>query len=133
MATKKKDRAALVACPCGSGTSYAGCCKRLHEGVAASDAEQLMRSRYSAYVLQLDDYLLRSWHPDTRPDSLTHETGTRWLGLKIISHTPRDDTHAEVQFEARYRVGGGSAVRMRENSRFVKDGEQWLYVDGDVI
>ncbi len=92
-----------------------------------------MRSRYSAYVLQIDDYLLQSWHPDTRPESLSHEAGTRWLGLKVVSHTPHDETHAEVRFEARYRVGGGSAVRMRENSRFVKSGGHWLYVDGDLI
>ncbi len=91
-----------------------------------------MRSRYSAYVLQRDDYLLASWHPRTRPASLAHESGTRWLGLKVIRHHVTDATRAEVIFEARYRVGGGSAVRMREHSQFIKEDGHWLYVDGTV-
>ncbi len=89
-----------------------------------------MRSRYTAYVLKNDAYLLQSWHPDTRPQSIEHEPGTRWLGLKVLSHTVLDSTHAEVLFEARYRVGGGSAVRMHERSRFVLWNDRWVYHEG---
>lgn len=118
-------------CPCGSAATYADCCQPVHQGAAARDAEQLMRSRYSAYVLQNDTYLLRSWHPRTRPASISHEDGIRWLGLKIIKHTHDGTAHARVSFEARYRVGGGSAVRMREDSRFVLEDGHWYYVDGE--
>ena len=60
-------------CPCGRGPSYAQCCARWHAGPLqgeAPDAETLMRSRYSAYALGLHDYLLQTWHPDTRPRQL---------------------------------------------------------------
>ena len=61
----------MSACPCGSGRAYAACCGRLHSGAEnAASAETLMRSRYSAYVLKLEDYLLATWHPDTRPRQL---------------------------------------------------------------
>jgi len=130
--SKAKRSPSPSACPCGSKRSYAECCEPLHKGLPAADAEQLMRSRYSAYALQRDDYLLKSWHPSTRPDHLDHESGTRWLGLKVLHHSATDPNRAEVTFEARYRVGGGSAVRMREHSRFIKADGHWFYVDGDL-
>ena len=91
-----------------------------------------MRSRYSAYVLELDDYLLRSWHPTTRPQAIEHEVGTRWLGLRVKSAEQLAPDQASVSFEARYRVGGQSAVRMRETSRFLREGGHWYYLDGQV-
>jgi len=95
-----------------------------------------MRSRYSAYVLELDDYLLATWAPETRPASLeSGEAGHRrptWLGLTVHAHRPAGDDAAEVEFTARFRVGGGSAQRMRETSRFRREGGRWYYVDGDV-
>jgi SEC-C motif-containing protein len=57
-------------CPCGSPHPYDACCQPLHQGAAAASAEALMRSRYSAYVLGLEDYLLATWHADTRPAAL---------------------------------------------------------------
>ena len=60
----------MSACPCGSGLATPACCGRWHAGVAAPSAEALMRSRYSAYVLGLEPYLLASWHASTRPASL---------------------------------------------------------------
>jgi hypothetical protein len=59
-----------TACPCGSGRPYAACCGRLHGGEPAATAEELMRSRYSAYVLGLEAYLLATWHASTRPAAL---------------------------------------------------------------
>lgn len=92
-----------------------------------------MRSRYSAYVLGNVPYLRSSWHPDTRPVdlSLQEPAGqrTQWLGLSIQQHRLTGQDTAEVVFVARYRIGGGSAVRMQEHSRFVRIGEHWYYLD----
>jgi SEC-C motif-containing protein len=123
-------------CPCDSGLAYATCCGPLHAGAPAPDAKALMRSRYSAYVLGDADYLRASWHASTRPAelSLADAPGRRttWLGLKVESHTPTGPDTAEVSFTARLRVGGGSAQRMHERSRFVREQGHWFYVDGQV-
>lgn len=122
-------------CPCGSGTTYAACCARWHHGpqhLQAPDAAALMRSRYAAYVLGLTDYLLATWHPRTRPASLTPgEPGLKWLGLEVRRHQPIDDTHAQVEFVARSKLGG-RAHRLHETSRFVREDGRWYYVDGDL-
>ena len=119
------------ACPCGSGQAYAVCCAALHRGAPAPSAEALMRSRYSAYVRGDRDYLLRSWHASTRPAQLDLDPATRWLGLSVKRHAP-DGARAEVEFVARYRVGGGSAVRLHEHSRFVHEDGHWYYLDGEM-
>ena len=92
-----------------------------------------MRSRYSAYVRGDADYLLATWHASTRPDMLdfSDAAATRWLGLEVKRHQQRDADHATVEFVARYRVGGGSAVRLHELSRFVREDGRWFYVDGE--
>ena len=97
-----------------------------------ADAESLMRSRYAAYEAGDARWLLDSWHPTTRPAQLPLEPGTRWLGLEVLSHRVIDDDHAEVEFVARYRVGGARAVRLHERSRFVREDGRWYYVDGDL-
>jgi len=91
-----------------------------------------MRSRYCAYVLNDAAYVLSSWHPDTRPEGLDlgDTAATRWLGLDVKRYTPVDADHAIVEFVARYRVGAGSAFRLHEISRFVRDDGRWFYVDG---
>lgn len=123
-------------CPCGSGADFAACCGRyLDGGAAAPSAEALMRSRYTAYTLARDDYLLRTWHPSTRPPHLDLATTPRpkWLGLQVIRHLPdaEDLDRAAVEFVARYRIGGRGA-RMHETSRFVRECGAWYYIDGDV-
>jgi len=128
------------ACPCGSGAAYAACCGRYHAGEAAPDAEALMRSRYSAFVRGDEAYLRATWDPATCPPDLGLDAPggarTQWLGLTVKRHrdtggnAAREST-AEVEFVARYRVGGGPAVRLHELSRFVRRGGRWLYVDGD--
>ncbi len=98
----------------------------------APDAAALMRSRYTAYVLALDDYLLATWHPTTRPASMeSSDAGLRWLGLDVRAHTVIDADHATVEFVARSKVGG-RAHRLHEVSRFVREGGRWYYVDGDL-
>jgi SEC-C motif-containing protein len=117
-------------CPCG-GADYAACCQRWHLGQPAPDAERLMRSRYSAYVLKLAPYLLATWHASTRPTALDlHDDATRWLGLEVKRHSPQSEDAAEVEFVARYKVGG-RAFRLHEISRFVREAGRWFYVDGE--
>jgi SEC-C motif domain protein len=89
-----------------------------------------MRSRYSAFVLCNEPYLLATWHESTRPRAVEFDPNQKWLGLTIVDSDATDATTAEVEFIARYRVGGGSAARLHERSRFVKEGEFWFYVDG---
>lgn len=91
-----------------------------------------MRSRYSAFVRERADYLLATWHAGTRPARLDFDADARWLGLQVRSHRLTAPDRAEVEFVARYRVGG-RAVRLHERSRFVREDGRWYYVDGDMI
>lgn len=120
-------------CPCGSGLTYGRCCAPWHAGAAAQTAEALMRSRYSAYVLKLEDYLLSTWHASTRPSELDLDAdSTRWLGLDVRRHLLQDDSHAMVEFVARYRIAG-RGHRLHELSRFVHEDGRWYYVDGEML
>jgi SEC-C motif-containing protein len=91
-----------------------------------------MRSRYSAFVLLNERYLLESWHPSARPASIGFMPGQKWLGLKIVDADAERD-RAAVEFIARFRIGGASAQRLHERSRFVRENGRWFYVDGDLI
>ncbi len=86
-----------------------------------------MRSRYSAYVLGLIDYLLATWHPSTTPGELALSP-VKWLGLEVREHQASGDAGV-VEFVARCRVDG-RAQRMHEISRFVRDEGRWYYIDG---
>jgi SEC-C motif-containing protein len=118
-------------CPCLSGEQYVLCCGRFHRGDAeAPTAEQLMRSRYSAFVVGDAEYLLRTWHPDTRPEELELDPGLQWRRLDIIS-TVRGgplDSEGVVEFAAHYRHDGERGVQ-RETSRFVRKDRRWYYLD----
>ncbi|WP_353571774.1 YchJ family metal-binding protein, partial [Candidatus Albibeggiatoa sp. nov. BB20] len=121
-------------CPCGSQQSYVQCCAPYHQWDSVpATAEALMRSRYTAFVLELKDYLLSTWHPSTRPKQLQFDSNTHWLGLKIKAHEAgqKDDTEGTVSFVARYKLQG-KAHRLTEKSRFVKDKERWFYLDGEI-
>jgi SEC-C motif-containing protein len=104
----------------------------LENDAAAPDAESLMRSRYSAFVLERRDYLLLSWHASQRPGTLEFDPDVKWLGLEVRSHTVRDACHAEVEFVARQKSVDAPAVRLHERSRFVLEAGRWYYVDGDM-
>lgn len=139
-AVGKTNRAGSEAslCACGSGGSYASCCGALHRAFAedgalvAGDAQALMRSRYTAYTMDLIDYLLATWHPGTRPASLDRGAqDLKWLGLEVRRHTRQDADHEQVEFIARSKVGG-RAHRMHELSRFVRERGVWLYLDGQI-
>ena len=92
-----------------------------------------MRSRYSAFALGLDDYLLQTWHPLTRPEQLDAQADLlegKWIGLTIQGDSEAGDS-AWVEFVARYKPNSGPATRLHERSRFVREHGLWLYVDGD--
>ncbi len=117
-------------CPCNRGRPYATCCGPLHAGAPAADAEALMRSRYAAYARHDAAYLLATWHPEFRPSRIEFDPSMKWIGLDILRHEQIDETHAVVEFVARFKVGG-RAGRMREASRFLRVDGRWLYCDGD--
>ena len=126
------SNAMQMPCPCGRERRYADCCGPAHDGSPAVDAESLMRSRYSAYVLGKDDYLLATWHPGTRPESLdVDEPGLKWLGLEVKQQWDDGPDRAGVEFVARYRLGGGKAGRLHERSRFVREDGRWYYLDAE--
>jgi SEC-C motif-containing protein len=124
-------------CPCSPARAYQVCCGAHHTNFAQSGrltaptAEVLMRSRYSAFVLDLRAYLLASWHSSTRPAALeAPEPGLKWLGLDVKAQQAEGDT-ATVAFVARSKLGG-RAHRLVETSRFLREDGQWFYVDGDL-
>jgi SEC-C motif domain protein len=124
-----------VNCPCDLGRPYADCCGRWHAGplhLQAPDAPSLMRSRYSAFVLELPDYLLATWHASTRPPALKFDPPSpRWLGLEVRQHALQQEDRATVEFVARNKQGG-RAQRLHETSRFLRENGRWFYVDGDL-
>ena len=113
-------------CPCGSGSVYEDCCKRLHDGEPAASPEALMRSRYSAFVLGLGDYLQYSHHPETCPagDDLPDQ---RWIKLEVLKAAGQ-----RVTFKAWFEVDGRLGV-MQERSRFEQIQGRWLYHSGDFL
>ena len=123
-----------ILCPCGNtNKEYTDCCARYLNGREdAATAEALMRSRYTAYTFENEGYLLSTWHPSTRPDSLKLADGPhkKWLGLRVSRHEQTGENHSVVEFVARYKVGG-RAHRLHEISRFVREGGRWFYVDGE--
>ena len=127
-------------CPCSSGMRYENCCEPLHrEQQRAATAEQLMRSRYSAFALAEVDYLIAT-HPDAsmspvqrRKELRNYCRETCWLGLKIkaLDAGDVDDMEGTVTFEATFCAGGRRQV-MTETSFFRRrDGDRegnWLYI-----
>lgn len=117
-------------CPCGSGERYDACCGPIVRNERWADtAEELMRSRYTAYVLDDVDHLFRSWHPATRPDDLASLAQVEWSGLEILEVVdggPADDDGV-VEFRASHRGG-----EVHERSRFVRRAGRWVYLDGEI-
>lgn len=126
----KKTAAKL--CHCGNQQTFDDCCGAIISGnKTASTAEQLMRSRYSAFVVQDKAYLLASWHPDQRPLELDFDPQQQWIGLKIVRKEAGQagDETGVVEFVARYKLQG-KAYRLEEVSQFECVDGQWLYTTG---
>lgn len=122
-------------CPCGLAAAYGACCGRFHAGPAtAPTAALLMRSRYSAFVVRDEGYLLRTWAPETRPGEVDFDPGMRWAGLEI--EETGDGTafhqHGTVTFRARF-THDGEPGELHERSRFARYDGAWVYVDGDFL
>ena len=125
------------ACPCGRAGAfgalpYAACCGRYLDDPAtpAPDAESLMRSRYTAYALRREDYVLATWDAATRPAALNLGPALRWTGLQVLDHRDTGPDAAEVTFTARYTDGPGPEQAVRERSRFARREGRWFYLDG---
>lgn len=117
-------------CPCRPDRAYARCCGPLHAGTrTAATARELMRSRYSAFVERDADYLLHTWHPDTRPPEIRFPKGLRWTGLTVLAATGGSLLHTEgtVEFEATYVERGRPGV-LHEHSRFLRVDGNWRYL-----
>ena len=120
-------------CPCGHLASYAQCCQRFLRGDdCPKTAEQLMRSRYSAFVMCDQAYLLATWYEETRPSKVRLNDKQRWLGLRIRATDGggEDDVTGVVEYVARYKVDG-KGHRLHEVSRFLKSEDRWYYRDGE--
>jgi len=118
-------------CPCGLDATYGDCCGSLHQArTTATTAEQLMRSRYTAFVVRDAPYLLRSWHSSMRPADLQLDQDLRWTGLEILNTTNGSPFHIEgtVEFRAGYELDGRPG-HQQENSRFAREDGAWVYVD----
>ncbi|TFV55013.1 hypothetical protein E4P42_24260 [Mycobacterium sp. PS03-16] len=122
-------------CPCGNDRPFGGCCLPLHtDERRAQTAEELMRSRYSAFAAGDADYVWRTWHPRTRPDTVALDGDLEWTGLQILTvagGSPGEDA-GEVEFVAHHRRGRRTGT-LHERSRFAVRASRWFYVDGDIL
>ncbi|ERI51073.1 YchJ family protein [Pseudomonas sp. NPDC077649] len=125
-------------CPCGSGNPLGHCCGPYHAGTAAPSAELLMRSRYSAYVLGLVDYLVATTLPAQqsaldRAAMAAWSAQSTWLGLEVESSElfGGQPEHAQVCFVARWHDAQGEHSH-RERSAFVQVGGRWYFLDPSV-
>jgi len=124
------------ACPCGSGRPFDHCCKPLlSRATTAATAEDLMRSRYTAFVVNDAAYLAHTWHSTTRPTEVTAPSGIAWRRLRIRdTHLGGpDDATGEVEFVAHYRSVDGTRDFLHERSRFAREKGRWMYVDGELF
>lgn len=127
----------MSVCPCQSGRAYQDCCAPWHQGAAAETVEQLMRSRFSAFVLGLNDYLRQSWHPQTCPHDVKCDAGVVWAGLEVQSASQSGDRGQVsfratcVQFSPDEAGASGEWHELREVSQFVREQGRWLYTEGD--
>ena len=126
------NKGASQNCLCGLEKSYKNCCGRFIESnLLPQTPEQLMRSRYSAYVLKNERYLLESWHASTRPESLglSHDS-TQWLKLKIISTEEKNVCF--VAYFTQDTLSKENTYALTELSHFVKE-KEWFYLNGDEV
>ncbi|SIT10740.1 YchJ family protein [Insolitispirillum peregrinum] len=127
----------MTSCSCGSSRPYAECCEPFISGAAKPEtAEQLMRSRYTAFAVQSIDYLQQTLTPDTQGDfDRGHVSewaaNSEWLGLNVLSTEAggADDEEGWVEFVARFKLGAQTHTH-HETGHFRKLDGQWYYADG---
>jgi SEC-C motif-containing protein len=125
---KRTKAPTTTTCPCGRGLAYKECCGMAHHGITPATAEALMRSRYSAFAKDDEAYVLRTWHPRTRPATIEPDPGLRWVGLEVLESQGGGlfDAEGIVEFRAFFRDHGRHG-EMVERSRFVRHDGQWTY------
>lgn len=132
-----------INCPCGSTKPYQGCCQIAHKQTLPATAEQLMRSRFSAFALGSQypamahffaDYLCNTWDQQTRPESLQLDTNTVWQQLKIVGRKEGKKRHSQgyVTFQAHF-LENGQQHYFEEKSFFKKIDGKWFYVEGEIL
>ena len=127
-------------CPCGSNNTYAECCQPLiRNAQSAATAEQLMRSRYSAFVKKELEYILTSLHPEHRSDYDVQATrawaeGAEWQGIKIVNTIAGgpEDSEGQVEFVASY-IEKGNKQEHHELSTFKKENGVWYFTAGKTM
>lgn len=119
-------------CPCGSGKSARECCAPLvFDGVVSKRPDAVMRSRYSAFVWKNDEYLARSWHPQSRPDDVSVSDDIQWTGLSVGLCRFLSSIEATVDFVAHGKeLDTGKEFELKEQSLFIRFKGAWLYYDG---
>ncbi|MCO4782786.1 MAG: YchJ family protein [Candidatus Cloacimonetes bacterium] len=128
-----------LSCPCNPQTEYKDCCQPYHTGTqSAQSAELLMRSRYSAYVKNIVDYLYNTTHPKVRTKRLRTEIESwieeaQWISLEVLETKlgSKTDKIGKVEFLAEYKVKGQSHHH-HELSNFKRHNNKWMYVDGTI-
>jgi SEC-C motif-containing protein len=123
-------------CPCGNPKLYQECCEIAHKSIKdVTSAEQLMRSRYTAFTKGYGDYLMKSHHSSTRPTKekiniVKWANSVNWVGLDILSKTKGSniDIEGTVEFKAHFLEEGKPQI-IHENSKFVKENGLWMYID----
>lgn len=122
-------RVPAAGCHCGLPASYQDCCARFHRGESsAATAELLMRSRFSAFAVGDEAYLLRTWHPAGRPPRVDLDKKLRWVRLEVLETADGNVFHTEgtVRFRAHY-LDRGRPGQLDEHSRFVRLDGRWVY------
>ena len=121
-------------CPCGRNTEYKNCCAKSHQDISnALTAEDLMRSRFTAFTKANGDYLLLSHHSTTRPENsseiVTWARSVEWISLEILNTTKgvENDSEGTVEFKAHFKEKGKKRF-IHEDSKFVREGRNWMYL-----
>lgn len=134
VAAQGRTPSADALCPCGGGT-YGTCCGPVLAGAPAATAEQLMRSRFTAFALGHARHVRDSWHPSTAPDSVDLDDVLRWERLDIVrtDEGQPGDRRGVVEFVASWHdPRTGESGRLHEVSRFRFALGRWYYLDGQV-
>ncbi|MGF1901495.1 YchJ family metal-binding protein [Aliivibrio sifiae] len=125
-------------CPCGTKKNYSVCCEPIHNNhELAKTPELLMRSRYSAHVKQLPQYIIDTYHASCHAEEfregIEESIALDWRKLKVISFnlSKTNDNEGFVSFKATYSENG-QLHQLKEHSRFLKENGKWYYVDGEI-
>lgn len=130
----------MTNCACGSTQTYEECCERLHSGNnVAQTAEELMRSRYSAFANNKIQYIADTHIPGTTDFDSSEASdwalNSTWKGLEIIKTQKgtSDDSEGVVEFKAYYDDKSGNALVHHEIATFKTLEDKWFYVDGQIV